>query len=196
MSLFLILLFGAGCTSVKSGYKNYQQYRSGEYREVLKRWTAKSQVYRGFETMYLVTGTYRSAAFRRAYVSKYARAYHLDSAAAKKMLTDDLGMAEENFEFILAVYAAEKDKVKLESRESLWRVYLEVEGLKRQHPVEIRNLKKERTRLKEFFPYITPWVEVYRIRFKNVPLPESATSIHLVQTGVLGTARLIFSIEN
>ncbi|MBW2093223.1 MAG: hypothetical protein JRI34_14030 [Deltaproteobacteria bacterium] len=190
----LILIIGAGCASIKLAHQNYKQSQSGPYLEALKRWTAEARVYRGFETVYLTTGTYKSADFRRAYVRKYAKDYHLTSAAAAEMLANEYAMANASFEFIVAAYAVEKKKINLESRDSLWRVYLDIEGLGQQAPIEIRKLKKERIRLKEFYPYITPWVEVYRIRFRSVPLPESVTSLHLVQTGVLGTARLIFNI--
>lgn len=193
--LFLTVILVAGCVSVRGVFHNYKQSRNGPYKEALKRWTAEARVYRGFETIYLATGTYRSADFRRAYVRKYAQDYHLDAAAKARMLGDELAMADKSLEFILAVYAAEKKKINLDSRDSLWRVYLEGEGLDRQSPIEIRSLKKEQVRLKEFYPYISPWVEVYRVRFQSVPLPRSVTSLHLVQTGVLGTARLIFSLR-
>ncbi len=193
--LFLILSLGTGCASVRSAYRNYKQNQSERYNDALTRWTAQAQVYRGFETVYLATGTYKSPAFCKAFVNKYAKDYRLDSAAADRMMRDELARAKDSFEFILAASAGARS-INLESRDSLWRVYLDIEGFKQQSPIEIRNLKKERVRLKAFYSYITPWDEIYRIRFRRFPLPESVNSICLVQTGVFGTAKLFFKLTD
>ena len=165
------------------------------YNEALKKWTVKVHIYKGLEAVLVTTGTYQSSSFRRAYVNKIASDYHLDTQIRKKMLADEQAIAEKNLEFILAVYAPESGQVRLESRDSMWRIYLEKEDLGRLPPFEVRNLRKQRTRLAEFYPYITPWTQVYRIRFRLEAPIKSTGLLHLVMTGVLGEARLTFDLE-
>lgn len=190
--VLITLAFASACQSVRNANLNYQESRSGEYHEILKQWTSKAGVYRGFETMLLAEGTYKSSAFRRAYVKKYAKDYRLDAKAEAEMLKAELSMAEGEVEFVLAVYASDRERLRLSAKDSLWRIYLEGAGEEPIIPFEIRSLKKKRTSLEEFFPYITPWVEIYQVRFKVKPSAETPQPLHLVLTGVLGTAKLTF----
>ena len=190
MSLF------SGCETVKTSYENYRLTTSGPYMNALHRWTGKTAVYRGFETILLVTGTYKSKDLRQAYVHRYAQANHLDAQSKSVMLTEEIARGESEYEFIVSVYSPEKQKVELSSPRSLWRVYLDLgSGDSQVPPIEIRNLGKERNRIEAYYPYISPWAEVYSIRFKAADPPESRTQLSLVLTGVKGKAELVFKFD-
>ncbi|MBW2623528.1 MAG: hypothetical protein JRD68_11540 [Deltaproteobacteria bacterium] len=193
--ILFVLALGAGCSSFRAVSRDPSDSSRVLYEEALKTWTAQAQVYHGFDPILLATGTFHSSAFRRAFVNKFARDYHLDSEIKKKMLADEQAMSEKNIEFTLAVYTPDPENIRLDSKDSIWRIYIEKDDLGRFFPYEVRNLRKQRTRLELLYPYITPWNQVYRVRFR-IPKPMKATGkLHLVMTGVLGEARLIFDLE-
>jgi len=187
-----IMALSPGCQTIKASHLNYQESRSGDYRDTLEHWTAKAGVYRGFETMLIAQGTYKSPEFRQAYVKKYAKDYHLTAEEEAAMLKAERGMAEDEVEILLTVYASEREKLRLSAKDSLWKIFLEGTGTGPVKPFEVRSLEKKRAALEEFYPYITPWVEIYQLRFKARPSAEETERLQLVLTGVLGTARLSF----
>jgi len=190
-----VLAIGAGCSSFRTVSPDTNDSSQALYAEALKTWTAKAQIYHGFDPILLATGTFHSNAFRRAFVNKFALDYRLDSEIKKKMLADEQAMSEMNVEFILAVYTPNPENIRLDSRDSIWEIYIEKKDLGRFFPFEVRNLRKQRHRLEQLYPYITPWSKIYRIRFR-IPEPMKATGeLHLVMTGVLGEARLRFNLE-
>jgi hypothetical protein len=193
--ILFVLAIGAGCSSFRAVSQDTNNSSQVLYGEALKTWTVQAQVYHGFDPILLATGTFHSSAFRRAFVNKFVQDYHLDSEIKKKMLADEQAMSERNLEFILAVYTPNPENIRLDSKDSIWQIYIEKEDLGRFFPFEVRNLRKQRTRLEQLYPYITPWNQIYRVRFR-IPEPMKATGeLHLVMTGILGEARLRFNLE-
>jgi len=193
--ILLALALGSGCSSFRNVSSDTNDSSQVLYEEALKTWTAQAQIHRGFDTILIATGTFQSSAFRRAFVNKYSQDYHLDSEIKKKMLADEQAMSERNVEFILAVYSPDPENIRLDSRDSIWEIYIEKEDLGRFPPIEIRSLRRQRNRLEQLYPYITPWNKIYRIRFR-IPEPMTAKGeLHLVMTGVLGEAILRFNLE-
>lgn len=193
--MLLVLVMGTGCSSFRTVSRDPGDSSQVLYEEALRNWTVHTEIYKGFDPILLTSGTFRSSAFRRAYVNKFAWDYHLDSQIKKKMLADEQAMSENNLEFILAVYSPNPEQPRLDSRDSIWRIYIEKEGLGRFPPSEIQNLRKQRTQLEQLYPYITPWNQIYRIQFR-IPKPIKATGqLHLILTGVLGETRLTFNLE-
>ena len=191
--ILLVLVIGTGCSSFRSVSRDPDDSSQVLYEEALRKWTVHSEVYKGFDPILLTSGTFRSSAFRRAYVNKFARDYHLDPQIKKKMLADEQAMSENNLEFILAIYSPNPQH-RLDSRDPIWRIYIEKEGLGRFPPSEIQNLRKKRAQLEQLYPYITPWNQIYRIQFR-IPKPMKATGqLYLILTGVLGEARLTFNL--
>lgn len=196
--IIIILFFGLALTGGcgKSNLAGSGKKIQDPYPAVLEQWTSKAKVYRGLDFMLEVTGTYKSAPFRRAYAEKFVRDFQLSPQAAAKMLADEKAMAEKNIEFILAVSAPNEKKNNLNASDSAWRIFLESESLDRIKPFEIRLVKKRTARLEEFYPYISPWAQVYRVRFLAPPHPPRAEPLDLVLTGVLGSARLTFQAKD
>lgn len=194
LGLVAVLLVVSACSGIKTSYQNYRRTRQGDYFEAVKRYSAYGSVYRGFETVLLAHGTYKSTAFREAYATKYAADHQLSDADRRHLLEEETAAAQKEFEFILAVYAPEKDTILLHSPRSLWTIYLEDDAGRRLAPNDVRGVDRERMRLEEYFPYITPWQELYRVRFPADPA-FGRNRIHLVLTGVLGTASLTFPLR-
>lgn len=166
------------------------------YSEVLQRWTAETRVYQDLQSRLMVTGTMKTADFRRAYVRQYARDYRLEPVEADKMLADQLAGAKTELEFLLSVFAPSPEEMDLDSKDSPWRVYLERPDGGRMNPFEIRRVKKKTPRLEGYFPYISPWATVYQIRFLPADRVPDRGDLTLVLTGVHGTARLVYHLED
>jgi len=195
--LGLALILAAGC----SGWAKYQkimpwQVEEDEYTAVLEEWSDRAEIIRGLESMLQVAATYKSKAFRRAYVEKYSRDYRLAPQAAEKMLADEMAGAEENWEFLAAVAAPSDKKNDLAAQDSAWKIYLETGDGRRMEPFEIRPVKKKTAQLEAFYPYVTPWTRVYQIRFRPGNHVLTSERINLILTGVLGSARLSFKLED
>ncbi len=93
-------------------------------------------MYRDFSIQIQAVATYKSPAFREAYVRKYARDYGLDAAAGAKMLADEMAAADRNLEFFLAVSVPASGKDNLAAPDSVWKIYMEADGLGRLDPFE------------------------------------------------------------
>ncbi len=167
-----------------------------DYPAVLERWTAQARIYRDLDFIFQAAATCKSPSFRRAYVAKYSRDYLLDREKSDKMMADQMAMAGENIEFLLAVSAPDPRNADLKSKDSPWRVFLEGPAFGRLEPFEIRPLKKKTSELEEFFPYVSPWAALYTVRFLTPPGFQPGGSLDLVVTGVLGTARLTYNLED
>lgn len=194
LGLVAVLLLVSACSGIKTSYQNYRRARQGDYFQAVQRYSAYGSVYRGFETVLLVHGTYRSAAFREAYAAKYAADHRLGDADRRRLVEEETAAARKEFEFILAAYAPEKDTILLHSPRSLWTIYLEDDTGRRLSPNDVRGLERDRLRIEEYFPYITPWQELYRVRFPADPA-FGGSRIHLVLTGVLGATSLTFPLR-
>jgi hypothetical protein len=166
------------------------------YTKALDRWTAEDEIYRDLEAKILVTGTYKSVPFRRAYVEKYAADYHLSAGEAKTMLAQQETLAKGHHEFLLAIFTPTKMEDGLDERNSAWRVYLEGPGFDKLEPFEIRRVRKYNARLTSFFPYVTPWAKVYEVRFEVPETTVRAAYMNLVLTGVIGTVNLGYQLED
>jgi hypothetical protein len=186
----------AGCQAVDLRRSLQKDKSTSAYESVLKRWTAEAKLYRDIEPTILVTGTYKSIDFRRAYVKKYALDYHLEPAEAAKMLADQEAITENNLEFLLAVSGPSRKERDLSSRESAWKIYLEGDSIGRLKPFEIRLVNKKTARLEGYFPYISHWAQVYEIRFLAPEGKLASGRLDLVLTGILGTVRLVYILED
>ena len=166
------------------------------YNQALERWTAEGKIYRDLEAKILVTGTYKSIPFRRAYVEKYATDYQLTPDETTTMMAQQKALAEGHYEFLISVFTPTKMEDGLDERNSAWKVYLEGPGVGRLEPFEIRPVRKYNAKLTSFFPYITPWAKVYEVRFDVPKTTVRAAYMNLVLTGVIGTVNLSYPLED
>jgi len=176
------------------------EFTSPDYREILDKWTRKGSIRKGLGTELLVTATYQSEEFRRAFAKEYGRLYMQTPEESQKMLDDQMSAADDYDGFLVAIYTPEKEWDDFAETGSLWRVYLIKDGRFRLEPLEIRKVKKQRTLSREigryralsesFLPYVSPWTTLYIFRFKKNGLPEASQSLELILTSPSGSASL------
>ena len=200
--LVLLLPFLLTCTPSKRIYSQLSdtEYTSPDYRAMLDKWTRKGSIHKGLGTELLVTATYQSEEFRRAFAKEYGRLYMQTPEENQKMLEDQMSAADDYDGFLVAVYTPEKEWDDFAETGSLWKVYLIKDGRFRLEPVDIRKVKKQRISSREigryravseaFLPYVNPWTTLYVFRFKRNGLPEHPHSLELILTSPSGSVSL------
>ena len=167
---------------------------------MLDKWTRKGSIHKGLGTELLVTATFQSEEFRRAFAKEYGRLYMQTPEENQKMLDDQMSAAGDYDGFLVAIYTPEKEWDDFAETGSLWRVYLIKDGRFRLEPLEIRKVKKQRTLSREigryramsesFLPYVNPWTTLYAFRFKRNGLAEHPHSLELILTSPSGSTSL------
>lgn len=174
-----------------------------DYNEALKAWTRSGSIYRKFGTELLVTATYQSLPFREAYVSAYARAEQLNQEQKEALWQRQLAEARQSHEFLVAAFVPESEASDLANPASGWRFYLETDRGDRVSPEDLRRIRKITPFITGFYPYVTPWAKVFKVRFPTrnpasgdpFPAPGDQT-LSLVITSPSGMVRLTWQLQS
>lgn len=174
-----------------------------DYNQALKAWTRSGSIYRRFGTELLVTATYQSLPFRESYVSAYAQAQQLTQEQKEALWQRQLAEAGESHEFLVAAFVPESEATDLANPASGWRLYLEADRGDRVSPQDLRRVRKITPFITGFYPYVTPWAKVFKVRFPTrnpgsgdpFPAPGDQT-LSLVITSPSGMARLTWQLQS
>lgn len=167
----LAFTFAAGCgTSRVSLSQGYRSYDAGDYSEVLKRWTRKTQTLSLQQTDELLTvqSTYQSWDFRWAYAARYAEDYQLGEAEAVAYRENTLRDGSAAHEFYVTLYGTSVRWTDLSQSTSAWIVRLVDEQGAVTSPSDIARVRRPGALERNYFPYTTPWRNVFRIRFPKI----------------------------
>ena len=174
-----------------------------DYNQALKAWTRSGSIYRKFGTELLVTATYQSLPFREAYVTAYARAEQMNESQKETLWQRQLAEAGEAHEFLVAAYVPESEAADLANPASGWRLYLEADRGDRVSPQDLRRIRKITPFITGFYPYVTPWAKVFKVRFptrtpgSGEPFPGPGDqTLSLVITSPFGMVRLIWQPQS
>jgi hypothetical protein len=180
------------CTSSQRVYQKLSdtEYTSSEYRMILEKWTRAGSIHKGLSTELLMSATYKTEQFRRAFAKEYSRLSMYSPRESQKMIDDQLRAAKDYDEFVVSVHAAEKKWDDFAEKDSLWNMYLLKNGRTRTEPMEIRKIKKDRKLFEVFYPFVTRWSSIYLFRFKKNDREEAVRSMELILAGPLGSATL------
>jgi hypothetical protein len=164
------------------------------YRDSLENWSREARIHRGLEVELILSATFKSRAFRRAYTREYAAAYKLDAAEKERFMEAQMRAADLDCEFLVAAFFPQEDWDDFDDGQSMWRIRLINDAGERIRPSEIRRIKEKGALMTHFFPYITPWKSVYVVRFPPMS-PEKngqqgADKITLEVASVLGSTQL------
>ena len=167
----LLALGTAACrTPPVSLAQGYRTYTTEDYSEVLKRWTRKTQTFSLQQTDELLTveSTYQSWDFRWAYAERYATDYQLGDAERETLRENLLRQSSSAHEFYVTVYGSSVRWVDLHKPTTAWIVRLVDESGAITSPSDIEPVKKPGALEKRYFPYTTPFRNVFRIRFPRI----------------------------
>ena len=164
------------------------------YRDVFDAWTQEGRIYDGLSTKLISKATFKSAVFRQAYASEYARLYKTEGSEYDKLVADQQKAAADYHDFVIAAYVPEKSWDDFSKETSIWKIYLTRDAVEQIRPLEIRKLKKKDPKLEYFYPYMTTWKSIYHIRFSTVDpktgsqiLEDPNDAVTLIMTSVIGS---------
>jgi len=124
-----------------------------------------------FENHLNVSATYLSWDFRWAYAARYAHDAHLGEVERAHLLSGSLETAHREHEFYVALYADEYRWGELGRPYSAWRVTLVDDHGREVLPLRIEHPRRQSAADQMYFPYTTPWRQVFRLHF-----PREATA--------------------
>ncbi len=196
ISIMLVSLVFAGCTMLaeKPG-----QPEEVDYYSILERWTRTERVYSGVEVTLHIDVVYMGREMRTAYLQEYAGRLGLTEEKKESLKRAELSKLEEYNEFILVAATPVEEWNDLDSKDSIWRLYLVDEDGDRVEPVEIERLDRDAI-LREFFPFIDEWSTPYRVIFPRLT-PEGHTIgtdseyIRLKVSGIKGSTELLWTLK-
>jgi len=198
-----LLLFSGNCTRVSQFVESADPYHTHTYKKVCDQWSREARIHRGFEVPLIVSATFKSADFRRAYADEYAAAYQLTAEEKRRFVEDPMKAGRLGHEFLLATFVPEKRWDDFDKADSMWKLFLVNDEGQRVVHVEVRDVKGQEAVMSHFFPYITPWKSVYVVRFPcNLPgtnrpiIGDNTKEIRLIVTSVLGTAEMLWNLES
>jgi len=191
------VLIASGCTGIKNQGTPGQppvSKKESVYWDVLEAWTQEGRIYEGLSTRLISKATFKSAAFRQAYSTEYARLYKLEGQEYDKLAADQQKAAIDYNDFVIAAYVSEKHWDDFSKKTSMWKIYITRDNGEQIRPLEIRKLKKKDPITEYFYPYITTWKSIYHVRFPTFDpktgsqiMNDPHDAITLVMTSVIGS---------
>lgn len=144
-----------------------REYTDGDYAQVLERWTRRQSLtsLSELDTLLSVTATFESWDFRWAYVVKYANDYRLTVEQRRSLLERTLAETADGHRFYVALYGTNLRWTDLTRADSAWIVRLIDEEGNETAPLSIELIGRPGPIERRYFPYTTPWRNVFRIKF-------------------------------
>lgn len=179
--LFAALVAGAalaGC-AVSERLRAERALEPGDaYVRALDEATRQTEHLEDFTVHTHAKATLFTPAFREAFAAEYAAVY----GPARKAP----GIADDRLTLVVALATNERELNDLSSFGRLWAVTF-ADGATTAAPARIEAFDRDPLFLRYFFPYWTPWQQIYRMEF---PLPVSTAAGALKLQGPAGKIRL------
>jgi hypothetical protein len=168
VAICTVLVGAAGCAEPKVSLNaGPREYVASDYTQVLRRWTRQDSLISigELDDLLTVSATYESWDFRWAYVVRYAQDYRLTVDQRRILLEKTLAETQEGHRFYVALYGTNRRWTDLTKPSSSWIVRLTDDQGDETAPSEIELVSKPGPLERTYFPYTTPWRQVFRIRF-------------------------------
>jgi hypothetical protein len=203
-TLVLAGIGGVGCADGRvSIARGPRTYVASDYPEVLAQWTRQRSLITvsDLDDVLTVGATYESWDFRWAYVIRYAQDYRLTVEQRRVLLEKSLNETLENHLFYVALYGSYPRWTDLTKPNSGWIVRLIDDQGNETAPSSIEIVTRPSALDRRYFPYTTPWRQVFRIRFpytladkKTPTIAPSAKTIGLRFAGAEGNQELHWDV--
>ncbi|MBE9528666.1 MAG: hypothetical protein IME99_05455 [Proteobacteria bacterium] len=193
--LVLLAVVVAGCATSGKGVR--------EYSEQLDAWTRSTKIYDGIDVRLTMNATFRNRDFRAAYVRRYVEAYRLEEGSKEAMDTREAEESELYNEFFVSVSAPDSSLNDLDSKRSVWKLYLEDGAGAVLSPVSVKRISTSSALISTLFPYMDTWSVGYIVRFPRYsasgtePVPnEKSKYLKLRIAGLLGSGSLVWKLDS
>jgi hypothetical protein len=159
----------AGCVSTPPtlgdpapGIKDERQELG--YQQVLEKYTARAELYAGFDTVMFAAATLQTQPFREARVRREASFKALTQDRVQEILTQEFAEAAKTHEFFLGVHVFNYRYEDFDRPASIWNMVM-VTPAGELKPVSVERVGRADLEMRSFYPYMgTFWVG-YRVRF-------------------------------
>jgi hypothetical protein len=188
-----VLLF-AGCgTRVSTLYEKVMG--SPSYAGVTEKHTRTKEAHDGLDTRFILSATWLSPEWVRAFSEEFAGIYYLDAARKEKVISQWKTESEANVRFFVALFVPDERGNDLEKPDTLWSLRLVRADEKDFPPVYVRKSGLKPEEISRFFPYSGTWYRAYEVAFPKEAAAGAAPKpgeprLKLVLSGVQGRAVL------
>lgn len=147
-----------------------REYVATDYEDVLDKWTESSQLItlQDLDNLLQPTATFESWDFRWAYVIRYVDDYRVTIDQRKKLLETTLEETQNSHHFFVAITGGERRQNDLTKPDSAWIVRLIDSTGNEVAPEDIKLIKKPNAIERTYYPYVTVFHQVFRIKFPRV----------------------------
>lgn len=189
------VLSGAGCGSrVATVYEKV--LGSPSYESTTEALTRTREVHDGLDTRFIVSATWLSPRWVRAFSEEYANIYYLDAARKEQVVARWRGESEKYERFLVSLFTPDDKMNDLDKPGTTWSLRLVGPDEKDYAPVYVRRTDLRPEEVTRFFPSVGTWSRAYEVAFPKVgatafaPEKGAAPPVRLVLSGVQGRAVL------
>jgi hypothetical protein len=168
-----------------------RNYSADDYPRVQERWSRHASPFHveGLTTPLIVDATYLSSDFRSAYVARYAHDATLNEAQRQQQLAASLDRLAQEHEFYVALETDRSRWGQLNRNFTAWHARLIDDRGREVEPMRIEPERRLSASDVEYFPYTSPWRQVFRLHFPRRALD------HGTEYEVLGAGTRYFVLR-
>jgi hypothetical protein len=187
----------AGCgTRVVSIYEKV--LGSKRYARTTEAFTRTKEVHDGLDTRFILSSTWLSPEWLRAFSEEYANIYYLDAGRKEQMIDRWRGESERYERFFVALFTPDDRTNDLDKEGTLWTLHLVRADEMDFEPVYVRKTPLRPEEVSLFFPYSSTWYRAYEVAFpkdagEKVEAKAGAPRFKMVLSGVQGRAVLVWN---
>ena len=202
LAIAAFALVGCAASARVSLAEGPREYVATDYDNVLARWTRNEQLIAlaELDDVLTVTSTFESWDFRWAYVVRYAQDYRLSVEQRRALLESTLAETRTHHQFLVALYGSNRRWADLTKPNTGWVVRLFDDRGNETAPDTIVAIRKPGAIERTYFPYTSPWRQVFRITFpvatpRGPTIAQNATLLGLRFAGAQGSQELRWELE-
>lgn len=170
---------------------------SKRYERTTEAFTRTREVHDGLETRFILSSTWLSPEWLRAFSEEYANIYYLDADRKEKMITRWKEESDTYQRFFVALFTPDERMNDLDGEKTLWTLHLVRADEVDFEPVYVRRTSLRPEEVARFFPYTDAWYRGYEVAFpkeagEKIGAERAAPRFKLVLSGVQGRAVLVW----
>lgn len=168
---------------------------SPTYARTTETYTRTKEVHDGLDTRFILSATWLSPAWVRAFSEEYSNIYYLDAERKERVIARWKGESDRYVRFFVALFIPDEKGNDLEKPGTLWSLRLVRADEKDFEPAYLRKSDLRPEEISRFFPYSGTWYRAYEVAFpkealEGPPPKPGGPRLKLVLTGVQGRAVL------
>ncbi len=171
---------------------------SKRYAHITEEYTRTREVHDGLETRFILSSTWLSPEWIRAFSEEYANIYYLDAARKERTIRQWREESDNFLRFFVALFTPDDRTNDLDKKNTLWSIHLVRADEVEYGPVYVRRTSLRPEEVSHFFPYAGAWFRAYEVAFpkaagEKVGAENSTPRFKLVLSGVQGRAVLVWN---